>query len=140
MLSGNCEQLAQNTVCRLPTAECSFKAERLGNNLDPKKLSAAHFFTAASGRGVCVCLCMSPETTKDRIVCDLYTLSFDERYNTNSRDADCRQRRRRRRRLQRRCLVAHFIYIFSSFIYMGSWRIATRQSGRRQRRLAAMKP
>lgn len=46
---------------------------------------------------VCVCVCVSvPATTKDRIVCDLYTLSFDERYYTNSR---LRQRQRLQLRL-----------------------------------------
>lgn len=46
---------------------------------------------------MCVCVCVSvPATTKDRIVCDLYTLSFDERYYTNSR---LRQRQRLQLRL-----------------------------------------
>lgn len=67
-------------------------------------LNDAHFLHCSfpSVLYVCVCVCacvlVSSGTTKDRIVCDLYTLSFDERYYTN------------RQRGVRGVPAAHFFY------------------------------
>lgn len=100
MLSGNCEQLPR-------TPHTALKRNKRGQWFRSEKPKCCSLLWARWDSALCVCLCVCasvPATTKDRIVCDLYTLSFDERYYTNSR---------LRQRLQLRLRVFFFFCAYA---------------------------